>query len=61
MNEKVTIKAIPIYYLEPNTIITIENNDSQVHGEYIINKITLQLTHNGTMSLVVTKAPVRLM
>ena len=61
MNEKVTIKAIPIYYLEPNTIITIEDNDSQVHGEYIINKITLQLTHNGTMSLVVTKAPVRLM
>lgn len=61
MNEKVTIKAIPIYYLEPNTIITIEDNESQVHGEYIINKITLQLTHNGTMSLVATKAPVRLM
>lgn len=60
MNEKVTLKAIPIYYLEPNNIITIDDNESQVHGEYIINKITLQLTHNGTMSITATKAPPRL-
>lgn len=61
MNEKVTIKAIPIYYLEPNNIITIEDEESKVHGEYIVNKITLQLSHNGMMSITATKAPPRLL
>lgn len=60
MNEKISLKAIPIYYLEPNTLITVDDNESNIHGEYIINKITLQLSHNGTMSITATKAPPRL-
>jgi hypothetical protein len=41
MNEKINIKAIPIYYLEPNNIITVDDNNSNIHGEYVINKISL--------------------
>ena len=61
MNEKISLKTIPIYYLEPNSIITVDDNKSNIHGEYIINKISLQLTHNGTMTITATKAPPRLL
>ena len=44
------------YYL-----ITVDDNRSNIHGEYIINKISLQLTHNGTMTITATKAPPRLL
>lgn len=61
MNEKISLKAIPIYYLEPNSIITVDDNKSDIHGEYILNKISLQLTYNGTMTITATKAPPRLL
>lgn len=61
MNEKINIKAIPIYYLEPNNIITVDDNNSNIHGEYVINKISLQLMHNGTMTITATKAPPKLL
>jgi hypothetical protein len=53
--ESVNITGIPIYYLEPNTKVAIKDEESKVSGEYIINKISLSLTYNGTMSLNVTK------
>lgn len=54
--ETVSINAIPIYYLQPNTRIGISDNDSGVHGEFIISRLTLPLTHNGTMQLTATRA-----
>ena len=58
--ESVTIQAIPIYYLKPNTRIFIRDDQSKIHGEYIISKITLPLAYNGTMSISATKAPERI-
>ena len=49
--ENVTLTTIPIYHLEPNTRISIKDEESKVNGEYIINKITVPLTYNGTMSI----------
>lgn len=40
-NEAITLTTIPIYYLEPNTRIHIEDNDTAVNGDYIINSISL--------------------
>ena len=54
--ETATINTIPIYYLEPNTRIRVYDEKSKLNGDYIINKITVPLTYNGTMSLSVTKA-----
>lgn len=54
--ESVNIQAIPVYYLEPNTRIFIRDDKSGINGEYIISKITIPLTFNGTMSLTATKA-----
>lgn len=54
--ENVTITSIPIYYLEPNARIEIQDKNSGIEGEYLISKITLPLTYNGTMSITATKA-----
>ena len=53
--ENVTLTTIPIYHLEPNTRISIKDEESKVNGEYIINKITVPLTYNGTMSINAVK------
>lgn len=54
--ESITISALPVYYLEPNTRIFVHDENSGINGEYIINKISYQLTYNGTMSINATKA-----
>lgn len=54
--ESVSIQAIPVYYLEPNTRVFIRDDKSGINGEYIVSKITIPLTFNGTMSLTATKA-----
>lgn len=54
--ESVTISAIPIYYLEPNTRIYIYDEKSKIDGDYIASKITIPLSYNGTMSITATKA-----
>lgn len=54
--DSVTINAIPIYYLEPNTLIKVQDESTELDGEYIVSKITLPLTYNGTMSITASKA-----
>lgn len=58
-NETVTITSVPIYYLEPNTIISARDEARMVHGYYIINKITLPLDYKGTMQITAIKVPER--
>lgn len=54
--ESATITAIPVYYLEPNTRIYLHDEETNLDGDYIISKITLPLSYNGTMSITATKA-----
>ena len=54
--QSVTITALPVYYLEPNTRIFIYDKNSGINGEYIVDKISYQLTYNGTMSIQAIKA-----
>ena len=58
--ENISITAIPIYYLEPNTRIFVHDESSQINGEYLVSKLTIPLTYNGTMSITATKAVERL-
>lgn len=55
--ESVTIQAVPIYYLQPNTRIFVRDDNTKINGEYIVSKISLPLAYNGTMSITATKAP----
>lgn len=53
--ETVSITAIPVYYLEPNTRILLFDQKTNLNGEYIINKISLSLNYNGTMNISAIK------
>lgn len=53
--ESITISALPIYSLEPNTRIFVRDDKSGINGEYIISKISFPLDANGTMSINATK------
>jgi hypothetical protein len=59
--ENITLNTIPIYYLEPNTRISVYDEKSNISGEYIISKISIPLNYNGTMSINATRAPERLL
>lgn len=49
--ETVSINTLPIYMLEPNTRISIHDEKTNIDGDYIIQRLSLQLSHNGTMSI----------
>lgn len=53
--ESITMNAIPIYHLEPNTRIYIHDENSKINGEYAISRITIPLAYNGTMQITATK------
>lgn len=55
-NESITLQAIPIYYLEPNTRITVNDAESGISGDYMISTISLPLDISGTMSISATRA-----
>ena len=55
-NESITINSLPIYYLEPNTRITVRDSESGIFGDYMINTISLPLDIGSTMSISCTRA-----
>lgn len=58
--EAVSLTALPVYHLEPNTRIYIRDNNSKIDGEYIVSRITLPLAYNGTMTISAIKAVERI-
>ena len=56
MNQSITITAIPIYYLQPNTRITVHDDAAGINGQYMIQSISLPLTVDGTMSITAYQA-----
>lgn len=55
-NSSISITSIPIYYLEANTRITVQDRASGIYGDYVINSIRLPLNTKGNMSISATKA-----
>lgn len=58
--ENITITCLPIYNLQPNTRIFVYDKATNINGEYIVNKLTIPLTYNGTMQVTAVRAPERL-
>lgn len=58
-NTSVTINCIPKYYLEPNNVVYIRDDKSNIIGDYIITQYTVPLTYNGTMSISCTQTLTR--
>lgn len=55
-NQQISLTILPIYYLEPNTRITVRDRASGIYGDYMIKSISLPLNVGGTMNLSCTKA-----
>jgi len=55
-NENINIQLIPIYTLEPNTRITVNNEESGIRGDFMINSLSMPLDINGTMTISATRA-----
>ena len=49
------ITCIPIYHLEPNQIIHIENREAALYGDFEITQLTIPLAYNGTMSITASE------
>lgn len=59
-SESISISALPLYYLEPNIRIEVEDKKSNIYGDYIIRSISLPLSHDGMMSISAARATNRL-
>lgn len=59
-NASVSIKAIPIYYLTPNTLIYLYDKELNIKGDYKIDKITYQFSYNGLMDITAVEVPKQL-
>lgn len=57
ITESVSVNSIPLYNLEPNSKIKIDDEEHNIHGDYIVDKLTIPLAYNGIMSITATKAP----
>ena len=56
MNNTITIQSLPIYYLEPNIRVNVQDPASGIFGDFMIQSISLPLTIDGTMSITASKA-----
>lgn len=56
--ESVSMTIIPIYNLVPGTRVYINDRSSGVSGEYIISRISMPLSYNGTMNITATKCSI---
>lgn len=55
-NENISIVIQPMYYLEPNTLIFVEDTLSGIQGDYSIKSFSIPLDIQGTMTLSCVKA-----
>lgn len=51
-----SITARPIFYLEPNSRVSISDRSTNTYGDYIIQSLSLPLGGSGTMSVSCTEA-----
>ena len=54
--ESISMTTIPVYHLQPNTRVSVRDDNSHINGEYLINRLTIPLTYNGTMNISAIKA-----
>lgn len=55
-NESINLQSIPIYYLDVNSRITVNDSKSGIYGDYIIKSISLPLSAENTMTIAATRA-----
>ena len=59
-NESIQMNLIPLFFLEPNTRIKVNDLESDIYGDYMINSMSIPLNAGGTMSISATRATEKL-
>lgn len=60
-SEVITISALPVYHLEPNTLIRVEDEFADIHGIFMITSISIPMSvDGGTMSINAIKVNQRI-
>lgn len=59
-NTNINLSLIPIYHLEPNTRITVQSVENDIHGDFMMNSLSIPLTVNGTMNISATQVQTKL-
>ena len=54
-NETISVTSLPIYYLEPNTVIEVTDYKSGIIGKYMIKSFSIPFNVSGTMTLSCSK------
>lgn len=52
----ISITSIPIYYLDANARITVQDRAAGIYGDYVVKTISLPLDAKSTMSISATRA-----
>ena len=59
-NESISLQTIPLYFLQPNTRITVNNPKSDIKGDYLINSLSFSLNNDGLLTINASKAVERI-
>ena len=57
--EAISITSIPIYYLDVNARITVQDRASGIFGDYVVNSINLPLDARSNMTISASRALTR--
>lgn len=49
--QSLSITSLPVFYLEPNSRITINDKITNTYGDYVVNNISIQLSPGSTMTM----------
>lgn len=55
-NESITLQCLPIYYLDVNQRITVNDSKSNIYGDYMINSISIPLNISSMMTISAARA-----
>ena len=59
-NESINLQTIPIYYLDANQRITVQDYKSDIYGDYMINTISIPFDISSYMTISATRVLERL-
>ena len=55
-NETISLQTLPLYFLQPNTRITVYNPKSSIRGDYLINSLSFALDTEGLLTINASRA-----
>jgi hypothetical protein len=55
-NESISLQCVPLYHLDVNRRITVQDRSSNIYGDYIVKTINLPLGGSGLMNISAIRA-----